>query len=231
LVSIGADEVLGHGPSFSLQTGGNRGVSARAPAEPKCIDQCLVLLVWCARERRGGHSPGAEATPLQGSSTGDTAVTMSAENVEAVRELFDRFGEIEFERLREALETSSSLPEAAPKMGDLGRWHLDRLHARVELDASALPAVPEGNRARGHQGWFEFWRSWLIPWERFEYAPKRWHDAGDRVVVESVQRGRLASGLEYSTPIFNVWTFEGEQVIRLQMFLTWDEAMEAAQRQ
>jgi hypothetical protein len=44
--------------------------------------------------------------------------------------------------------------------------------------------------------------------DRFEYEAKRWHDAGDRVVVESVQRGWLASGPEYSTPVNNVWTFD-----------------------
>jgi len=113
-------------------------------------------------------------------------------------------------------------------MGDLGRWFLDRLHSEVELDASALPAVPEGNRTRGLQGWFEFWRTWLTPWESFEYTPKQWRDAGDRVVVELVQRGRLASGLDYATPISNVWTLEGEAVVRLQMFITWEEALEAA---
>jgi hypothetical protein len=43
---------------------------------------------------------------------------MSEENVEAIRELFDRFGEIEFGQLRKALETSSSLPEAASKLAD-----------------------------------------------------------------------------------------------------------------
>ena len=155
---------------------------------------------------------------------------MSQENVETVRELFERFGELEFGQLRGALETSSSLPEGAAKMGDLGRWLLDRLHPEVELDASALRALPEGNRGQGHQGWFEFWRTWLIPWEEFEYTPDRWHDAGDRVVVELVQRGRLAGGLEYATPISNVWTFGGERVIRLQMFSTWAEALEAAGR-
>jgi hypothetical protein len=153
---------------------------------------------------------------------------MSEENVEAVRELFDQFGETEFERLREALETSSSLPEAAAKMGDVGRWHLDRLHPEVELDASALAEIPEGNRAQGLQGWLEFWRTWLIPWESFEYTPKRWRDAGDRVIVELVQRGRLTSGPEYATHICNVWTFEGQAVVRLQMFRTWEEALEAA---
>jgi ketosteroid isomerase-like protein len=153
---------------------------------------------------------------------------MSEENVEAIRELFDRFGEIEFAQLREALETSSSLVEAALKMGDLGQWHLDHLDPEVELDASAMPTMPEGNRAQGHQGWFEFWRSWLIPWDRFEYEAKRWHDAGDCVVVESVQRGWLASGPEYSTPINNVWTFDGGRVILMQMFITWEEALEAA---
>jgi hypothetical protein len=63
---------------------------------------------------------------------------MSEENVEAIRELFDRFGEIEFGQLRKALETSSSLPEAASKLADLGRWQLDRLHPQIELDASAM---------------------------------------------------------------------------------------------
>jgi hypothetical protein len=46
--------------------------------------------------------------------------------------------------------------------------------------------------------------------------------------VESVQRSWLASGLEYSTPINNVWTFDGEQVVCMQMFITWEEALEAA---
>ncbi len=73
---------------------------------------------------------------------------MSQENVEAVRELFKRFDESEFEGLRDALETSSSLPEAATKMGELGRWHLDWLHPDVELDASALPAMPAAQAAR-----------------------------------------------------------------------------------
>ena len=155
---------------------------------------------------------------------------MSQDNVQIVRELFERFGEIEFGPLREALEASSSLPEAAAKMGDFGRWHLDRVHPEVELDASALPPLPEGSRGQGHQGWFEFWRTWLIPWEEFKYTPKRWHGSGDRVVVELVQRGRLAGGLEYATLISNVWTFRGEQVIRLQMFGTWAEALEAAGR-
>jgi ketosteroid isomerase-like protein len=153
---------------------------------------------------------------------------MSKENVEAVRELFEQLGETEFGPLRETLETSSSFVEAAPKMGDLGRWHLDRLDPEVELDASALPGMPEGNRARGLQGWFEFWRAWLTPWESFEYTPKRGRDGGDRVVVELVQRGRLTGGPDYATHISNLWTFEGERVVRLQMFVTWDDALEAA---
>jgi hypothetical protein len=81
-----------------------------------------------------------------------------------------------------------------------------RLDPEVELDASALPGMPEGNRAHGHQGWLEFWRTWLIPCESFEYTPERWRDAGDRVVVELLQRGRLASGLDYATHISNIWT-------------------------
>ena len=157
----------------------------------------------------------------------DTWRDMSEANVDAVRSLYARFGEIEFERLREALETSSSLVEAAAKMGDLGRWHLERLDPGVEIDASAMPGIPEGDRAHGHQGWFEFWRTWLTVWESFEYQPRRWHDGGDRVVVEFVQRGRLKGGLEYATLMSNVWTFEDERIVRLQMFVTWEEAIDA----
>jgi hypothetical protein len=142
---------------------------------------------------------------------------MSKANVDAVRELFERFGEIEFVRLREALERSSSLVEAATTMGDLGRWHLERLDPEVEIDASALPGMPEGNRAHGHQGWFEFWRTWLTVWESFGYEPRRWHDGGDRVVVEFVQQGRLKGGLEYATLMSDVWTFEDDVIVRLQM--------------
>lgn len=62
---------------------------------------------------------------------------MSEENVEAVRELFERFAEIEFERIRAAFEPSSSLAEAAPRVGELGQWQLHRLDPEVEIDASA----------------------------------------------------------------------------------------------
>jgi ketosteroid isomerase-like protein len=151
---------------------------------------------------------------------------MSEQNVAAVRDLFERVAEIEFERVREVLGASSSLAEAAPRLGELGEWHLRRLHPEVEIDASAMPAIPEGNVFHGHQGWFEFWRSWMSAWETFEYEPGRWHDAGDRVAVELLQRGRLRSGLEYATPMSNVWTFDGDKVVRLQMFLTWEEAIE-----
>ena len=153
---------------------------------------------------------------------------MSQKNVVAVRELFERFGELEFARIREALETSSSLAEAAPKMAELGAWQLQRLDPEVELDASGLPDMPEGNRAHGHQGWFEFWRAWLTVWQSFEYEPRRWHDDGDHVVVEYVQRGRLSHGLEYATLMSNVFTFEDEKVVRVQMFAAWKEALEAA---
>jgi len=44
------------------------------------------------------------------------------------------------------------------------------------------------------------------------------------------ETGPHGAGLEYATPISNVWTFGGERVIRLQMFSTWAEALEAAGR-
>ena len=153
---------------------------------------------------------------------------MGREKVEVVRELFERLNEIEFARLREALATCSSFSEANALLGDLGRWQEQRVHPEIEIDASRLPTLPQGNLIRGREGWFEFWRSWLTVWESFEYTPRRWLERGDRIAVESEQRGRLANGIEYATKICNVWTFEGEQVIRLQMFEAWEEAIRAA---
>ena len=152
---------------------------------------------------------------------------MAQTNPEIVQELFDRMAAADFSELREALDNSSSLAEVAARTGELGRW-LDHLDPEVEIDASAVPAMPEGNRARGHRGWFEFWRDWLLPWESFEYRPKRWREAGNQVLVEFTQRGRLAGGLEYATPVSNVWTFENGAVVRLQVFVTWEDALKAA---
>jgi ketosteroid isomerase-like protein len=105
---------------------------------------------------------------------------MSEQCIETIRELYERFGEIEFKRLQQALEASASLAEP-----------------------------------------------WLIVWESFEYEPRRWHDGGDRVAVELVQRGRTRNWLQYATRIGNVWTFEDEKVVRLQFFVSWEEAMGA----
>ena len=210
---------------------------AFCPDEDDVEARCMLVYVAVDRQPlhrrgsrraqpRGGAGAGAEAP---GGLVGQVILraAVSTQSVDAVRELFELIDEIEFVRLRETLERSSSLAEAAPKMGALGDWHLQRLHPEVEIDASGVPELPEGNTAVGHQGWFEFWRAWLTAWESFEYEPLRWHDGGDRVVVEFVQRGRLRGGLEYETPLSNVWTFEDEKVVRLQLFGTWQAAMKA----
>lgn len=153
---------------------------------------------------------------------------MSGDHATAVRGFYDAAAATDFRRLRRALQESESLPEAATELGEFGRINLELLDPEVELDFSSMPGFPEGNRFEGHQGWFEFFRAWLAPWEDFSWTLGRCEATGDHVLIEAEQWGRIPGGLEYSTPFYGVWTFERHRVIRVQFFPTLDEAVAAS---
>ena len=127
---------------------------------------------------------------------------MSRHNVEVVRrayEHFNRSGEVDYSVLD---------PEV---VYDLSRRTFD-------------PLV-----FRGHEGVREFVRLTREQWGSRRMEPRDLIDAGDKVVasVRLVGVGRQ-SGVETTANAAHVWTFREGRIVRLTVFQTTEEALEAA---
>ena len=71
-------------------------------------------------------------------------------------------------------------------------------------------------------------RRWLSEWSNFTIAAEEVIEAGDSVVVAACQRGEgKESGIEAELRYFQVWTFRGRHVIRIEQFRDRAEALEA----
>ena len=126
---------------------------------------------------------------------------MAQQNVEIVRrgyEHFNRSGEVDFSVLD---------PEI---VYDLSRRTFDRFVFR------------------GHEGVREFLRLIREQWASRRMEPRDLIDAGDKVVasVRLVGVGRQ-SGVETMASAAHVWTFREGKIMRLTVFQTMEEALEA----
>jgi ketosteroid isomerase-like protein len=127
---------------------------------------------------------------------------MSQENVELVREGYDRWKrarEIDFELIHPEVE-----------------WGF--------VDMTGKPFT-----FHGHAGVREWERTLREAWEDVWWEPHRLIDIGDRVValVTAHVRGQ-SSGIELEVPLGNIWTVRDGQCVRFELFLNPDEALEAA---
>ncbi len=130
---------------------------------------------------------------------------MSQENVELVRERFKRFvatGAVEDD------------------------WYA----ADFVWDMSTFAGWPEKKHYEGVAGLREFLAAWLEAWDDWRYELEELRDAGDdRVVAISRQYGRSKStGVEVTMHFGQVWTLRNGIYIRMQMYATPAEALEAA---
>ena len=133
--------------------------------------------------------------------SGDTARAMSRENVELVRqscEAFDR--------------------------GDYAAA-LDPLHPEIAYD---LTHFPDGQVYRGHEGVREAFRIWLGTWEDYRQTREELIDAGDHVIVPTLESGRgKGSGIQLDRATFGIWTVREGKVVSIQFRATRGEALEA----
>jgi ketosteroid isomerase-like protein len=128
---------------------------------------------------------------------------MSAEKVEAVRRVYERWSEGDF---------TASVP-------------IFDEHVVFVLG----PEFPDAGAYLGREAVAEYTRALLEAWTRFTLEAEEIIDAGDSVVVGVVQRGvGDSSGTPTEFRYFQVWTFRGSQAIRLEGFRERDEALEAA---
>jgi ketosteroid isomerase-like protein len=82
---------------------------------------------------------------------------------------------------------------------------------------------------RGRDGVRRYFDSFSGAMDDIHFEGHRFHDAGDRVVVEMTLKARgKATGIEVGQPGFQVWEIRDRQVVRLENFATLDQALEAA---
>jgi uncharacterized protein len=128
---------------------------------------------------------------------------MSRENVEAVRTVYERWGEGDFQT------------------------RLDLLDPHVVLVHD--PEFEAGGPSYGIDAVVAFTRGMLEAWTRFTIEAEEIIPAGDSVVVEVHQRGiGRASGVATDLHYFMVWTFRGTKVVRFESIRQRARALDAA---
>jgi ketosteroid isomerase-like protein len=96
-------------------------------------------------------------------------------------------------------------------------------------DMSTFRGWPEQLTYRGIEGARQFIAEWTEAWDDWELEVEDYIDAGKRVVVLLRQRGRSkATGVPVEMRLGQVWTLRDEQQIRMQMYASPEEALEAA---
>jgi ketosteroid isomerase-like protein len=127
----------------------------------------------------------------------------SQQNVELVREAWAAFlaGDIE---------------------GALANAHPDAVAFRA-------PPLPDSKTYHGPEGVLQMYVDWTTEFAEFEMKAEQFIDAGDRVVVEVLQRGRgRASGAVVEGRFWFVHTIADGMIKRQDVFDTRAQAFEAA---
>ena len=113
-------------------------------------------------------------------------------------------------------------------------WGRGRFRAGTELfDPWVVlvlrPEFPDAGAYLGPEGIREYMRRFLEDWKHAVIEGEEFIAAGDNVVVGVRQRGAgKASGIPTEMRYFQVWTFRGGAVIRIESVREREEALEAA---
>ena len=85
---------------------------------------------------------------------------------------------------------------------------------------------PDGRVYRGHDGVREFLRNWLDLWESTSSRPEKFVDAGDRVVVLTVETTK-AGGLEVTEHHAEIYTLRDGKIVHWCAFVNPADALRA----
>jgi ketosteroid isomerase-like protein len=129
---------------------------------------------------------------------------MSEENVEIVREGYERF--VAKGELAPDLATEDFV------------WDMSNFHG-----------WPEQQVYEGAEGAGAFLRAWMEAWEDWELEVEGLRDSGDKVVALVRQRGTSkAAGMPVEMSFAQVWTLRDGKEARMDMYSDPSEALEAA---
>jgi ketosteroid isomerase-like protein len=97
-------------------------------------------------------------------------------------------------------------------------WVAERLHPDVVW--KVVPFLPDPGPFHGPEGVRGFLETWSDAFDEFQIVPEEAIDAGDRVMVMALVRGRgKDSGGLVETPSFaHIWTFRDGMVVDMEMF-------------
>jgi ketosteroid isomerase-like protein len=115
---------------------------------------------------------------------------------------------------------------ASWEQGDL-EAHLSLIHEDVVCGRVAPLIDPK--TYYGLEGYVEFASDWMEPYDELRFHPNEYIDAGDRVVVEVPQEGRLAGSNQLMKGTF--WfllTVHDGKVVRFEIYGERAQALQAA---
>ena len=133
----------------------------------------------------------------------DTVRTMSEKNVEIVRRGYDAFDRRDLETLAEMISDD------------------------FELDISAHPIPDFPNIGVGKDHLFRFFATYLAGFSGYEMTVNELLQSDERVVALLHDKATLGDAT-VEREIAQIWTIEGDSVVRFQAFTTHDAALEAA---
>ena len=104
---------------------------------------------------------------------------------------------------------------------------VESFHPEVEW---VLPARQASDSCRGPDEIRQFWEGLDETFEDLRLAPQEFIDAGDRVATRLRHSGRgKESGAEIDQELYHqVATFRDGEIVRMEYFAEWSEALEAA---
>ena len=150
--------------------------------------------------------PNATLALARPQGSGDTGRAMSRENVEVVR------------RIYAAVDT-----DAAPAV-------LALFDPEVEWDTTPLGSegITGTGVYRGYDGIREWFRLWNEAWADSTFDLGEVIEAGDQVVAVVTRRGRgRTSGVKVEAPGAVLWTIRAGRALRVVLFPTREDALEA----
>jgi ketosteroid isomerase-like protein len=124
---------------------------------------------------------------------------VSTENVELLREIYDRWGTGEF--------------KPHPSLGQ-------------DFTITMGPAFPDAGVHAGLEGVAAYMRGFLEPWERVTIVAEEMTDSGDLVLVRVHQSGTgKSSGAAVEMRYFQLWSFSGARPVAMETIMDEAEAM------
>ena len=116
----------------------------------------------------------------------------------------------------------------AYRTGDFRRVIAEFFDPEIVLKPAGI--LPEGPReVRGHDELVAFNERQMEGFDDLSMMPERFIDGGDRVIVPFTLGGRASfSGLPVEFAFVHVGTYRDGKIVRLDVYATLDEALEAA---